>query len=755
MEWAGLTAAYFVAGKFGLMLASIHASASPVWPPTGIALAAFLIMGARVWPAVFLGAFLVNASTAGSLLTSLAIATGNTLEGLLGAFLVRRFANGRYAFDHPQHLFMFTVLAGMVSTVVSPTIGVTTLELGGFADWAAYGPIWLTWWLGDFAGALIVTPLLVLWINDGRLRWSTRRSLEAAVLLTLLIVIGLTVFCEWLPSHVKTYPLTFLMYPLLIWAAFRFGQREISLAIAILSGFAIWGTLHHLGPFVAKTPNLSLLLLQAFMAVSSVTSLALASVVSERRRAETELQRAHDELETRVKERTAELASTNEALRVEITDRLRADAELRNQTRVLESILESIADGVVVAGHEGKFLVFNAAAEQILGTGLTQAPPEEWARQYSCYLPDGRPCPTEQLPLVRAMHGEAVDDQELVIRNPQKRDEVHVSVNARPLRLKHDSGLVVGGVVVFRDITDRKRSEKKLQQTNKLLVEEQRALFEALVKVKKAHRELQATQLQLIQAEKLESVGRLAAGVAHEVKNPLATLLIGIDHLADHFQHDGNGVSSLLQDMRHAVKRADTVIRGLLDFSSTKSLTLTPEDLHAVIEASLTLVKHELDRNHVSVIKEFSSSLPAVQLDRTKIEQVFINLFLNAIQAMPEGGTLRIGTQTRRLPAADGVAVRRKSDRFGMSSRAIVAEIDDTGPGIPPDKLPKVFDPFFTTKPTGQGTGLGLTVAKKIMELHRGAAAITNRPEGGVRVTLLFNMGGGDAQHGKEAHSAH
>src|SRR5437870_6684875 len=140
---AALTLVYVIAGKLGLMLAFVHASATAVWPPTGIALASFLVLGHRVWPAIFLGAFLVNITTAGSVATSIGIATGNTLEGLLGAYLVNRFADGRNAFDHPRTTFKFAVLAAGISTMVSPTIGVTSQSLGGFASWDNYGAIWL------------------------------------------------------------------------------------------------------------------------------------------------------------------------------------------------------------------------------------------------------------------------------------------------------------------------------------------------------------------------------------------------------------------------------------------------------------------------------------------------------------------------------------------------------------------------------------------------------------------------------------
>jgi len=288
MPWSllGLTVVYVVAGKLGLMLAFVHASATAVWPPTGIALAAFLLLGPRVWPAIFLGAFLVNITTEGSAWTSIGIATGNTLEGLVGAFLVARFANGRNVFDRARDILTFVALAGLLSTAVSATIGVTSLSLGGYAEWDRFGAIWLTWWLGDVGGALVVAPLLVTWGARSGAAPSRARVLELALLLGCVVLVGLTVFGGLLSRWIGSHPFTFLTIPPLVWAAFRFRQREAATCVVVLSALATWGTLRGFGPFVGETPGESLLLLQAFMGTMAMMALPLAAVVAEHRRAE-------------------------------------------------------------------------------------------------------------------------------------------------------------------------------------------------------------------------------------------------------------------------------------------------------------------------------------------------------------------------------------------------------------------------------------------------------------------------------------
>ena len=192
-----LTLVYFIAGKLGLMLASLHASASPVWPPAGIALAGLLLLGYRAWPAIFIGAFLVNVTTAGNVATSLAVASGNTLEALVGAWLVNRFAGGTTVFDRPQGVFKFAIAAG-ISTIISPAFGMTSLALAGFADWTNYGAIWLTWWLGDTTGDLLIAPLIILWSIASKRRWNRREAVEVGILLLLLFVLSEAVFGGWL-----------------------------------------------------------------------------------------------------------------------------------------------------------------------------------------------------------------------------------------------------------------------------------------------------------------------------------------------------------------------------------------------------------------------------------------------------------------------------------------------------------------------------------------------------------------------------
>jgi TolB-like protein/integral membrane sensor domain MASE1/class 3 adenylate cyclase/Tfp pilus assembly protein PilF len=292
-----LAVIYFIAGKLGLMLASLHASASPVWPPAGIALAALLLLGYRAWPAIFIGAFLVNVTTAGNVATSFAIATGNTLEALVGAWLVNRFAGGTNVFDRLQGVFKFALAAG-ISAIISPAFGVTSLGVAGFADWANYGAIWLTWWLGDATGDLVFTPLVLLWSVASKRRWNKKEAAEVGALLLLLVVLSAVVFGGWPAVSARNYPIVLICGPIVIWTAFRFTQRETATGIFILSAIAVWGTLHGFGPFVRETENQSLLAVQWWTAVLSITAMALSAGMAERRRVEEELQQQKVVVET-------------------------------------------------------------------------------------------------------------------------------------------------------------------------------------------------------------------------------------------------------------------------------------------------------------------------------------------------------------------------------------------------------------------------------------------------------------------------
>jgi signal transduction histidine kinase len=258
--------------------------------------------------------------------------------------------------------------------------------------------------------------------------------------------------------------------------------------------------------------------------------------------------------------------------------------------------------------------------------------------------------------------------------------------------------------------------------------------------VEKRTAALNATELQLIQAEKLESLGRMAVGVAHEVKNPLMTLMMGVDYLTQLPRVSGQEETpGVLKDMRDAVERGSSVINEVLSFARPGGLHLEPGDVNAVLEQSLGLLKHDLVKGKVNVIKEFHEDLPPAQMDVNKIEQVFLNALTNAIHAMPEGGTITVRTflsSPSRFMRGWGESGWPDTT---PEKAVITVEIEDTGIGIAPDDLSKVFDPFFTTKPPGKGSGLGLSVVRQIVEMHQGTVELSNRDGGGARFTVNLN----------------
>ena len=311
-----------------------------------------------------------------------------------------------------------------------------------------------------------------------------------------------------------------------------------------------------------------------------------------------------------------------------------------------------------------------------------------------------------------------------------------VNANARADRLVEELARV--NEQLTDELEHRVRTQEQVKQANAELAKNEEAINRVVDSLKRSNEDLRRTHLQLIQAEKMESVGRLAAGVAHEVKNPLAIIRMGVSYLTERLATDQQDIATVLLDIDDAVTRADQVIRGLLDFSVSKTLEVSPQDLNSIIERSLFLIKHELAKLHVTPVARLVGELPPLTLDRNKIEQVFVNVFMNAIHAMAEGGTLTVTTYAKQLTERGQFVGQRATDRFQVGEMVVVAEVQDTGPGIPGEQLTKIFDPFFTTKPTGQGTGLGLAVTKSIIDMHGGAILVANRPEGGAVFTMMF-----------------
>jgi len=282
------------------------------------------------------------------------------------------------------------------------------------------------------------------------------------------------------------------------------------------------------------------------------------------------------------------------------------------------------------------------------------------------------------------------------------------------------------------NIVARNRAEDALKtyqnQLHDMVRKRTTALDKTLCELREAHESLKNTQLQLIQAEKMQSVGLLAAGVSHEVINPLAIILMGIEYLSNIPACMDEHVHSVLQRMRNAINRADSIVKGLLDFSSIDSAHYEMENINDIIDEAVSYVRHECDKHHVTVMTELSDKVHEISLDKNMITQLFVNILLNALQSMPTGGTLTIRTYEKQLSEKYSYGTW---DYFAIGEDVLWVEVEDTGTGIPEEIIAKVFDPFFTTKPTGKGTGLGLSVANRIIELHKGVITIKNRKEGG------------------------
>jgi PAS domain S-box-containing protein len=566
-----LTLIYFLMGKLGLALAFVHANASAVWPPTGIALAALLLFGLRVWPAILIGAFLVNVTTAVSVSTALGIAGGNTLEALIGVWLVRRYAGGAAAFERPQGVIRFVTLAAVGSTTVSATIGVLSLWIGGHAEATRLAEIWLTWWLGDAVGALVFTPLIVLWAKP--LSRPTRGWLEASALAATIVVIGWVVF-------IHRAPIAYLALPPLVWAAFRFGRRGAVTAAVALSGIALWGTLHGYGPFVVESPHESLLFLQAFVGVITLTALVLAADMRERERAEGALRRARGELEASVQERTA---------------------SLREAVRQLEESRSVLSEAQRVA-HVGSW-EWDIRADRVTWSDelyrIYGLHPDSGPMTYESYLERVHPDDREKTAAAIRTAFAGADSFEFEERILRPDGQVRV-LHSRGYVEKDGVDVPRRMIGTCHDITERKAAEIELERRME---------------------ELARSNAELTVFTHVAS---------HDLKEPLRTVASNVQLVERRMgKVDDPEVRRSIGFAVDGVRRMDEMITDLLEYSRAgRSSKVAVDAGHALAGA--------VERIH-SVVAETGAriengSLPSVVADPNRLVQLFQNLLSNAIK---------------------------------------------------------------------------------------------------------------------------
>jgi len=332
-HFIAIAVVYVAAAKFGFTMAFRAEQVTLVWPPTGLALASLLLLGDSVWPAVFLGAFLANITSHEPLAVALGIATGNTLEAVGAAWAVRRYAGPTFSRSWLRFTLAVIGCGAVASTMISATIGVTSLCLGGLQPWSAFAPLWRTWWLGDAAGDLILAPaILAISARPRAITWQV--GTEIGGLIAGLAAVCAGVFARRFESA-ALYPFEYIVFPFLIWAAIRFGVAGAALANLLAAAVAIWGTVHGLGPYAAQGPrgDERLMLLQIYLGVIAGSSLLLGATASDR------------------------------------------DASRSRKSAWLEAAL----DCIVTMDHAGRIIEFNPAAERTFGRSRAEAVGRDFA----------------------------------------------------------------------------------------------------------------------------------------------------------------------------------------------------------------------------------------------------------------------------------------------------------------------------------------------------------------------------------------
>jgi PAS domain S-box-containing protein len=584
-----LAAVYFAAAELGLSLASLHTNVTPVWPPAGIAIASLLIFGPQLWPGIFIGALAANLLTNIPAGSAIGIAVGNTLQAVVGYWLLLRVLRWRGTLDSVGEVMSFVVGAAVIAPLASATIGSLSLCLGGAAEWSGFTSLWLTWWMGDGFGALIVGSFLLSWSKPGNI---TSRDLpELAALFVLLLIVVLIVFGGWFPGRVKTYPLSYLCLPCLLWAALKFDQRIVTTAIVVMAALAVWGAGQGYGPFVQPNPNVSLLLLISFVGTSSLMTLLVAAVTSERREAE--------------------------------ADKDKLGSALEINRRRIEDIVAHVPGVVWEAwgkpdADNQRIDFVSEHVEEMLGYSS-----EEWLSTPNFWLHIVHPDDHERAAAEAAAIFASGKGGTSRFRWMHK-DGHEVWVEAQSIVVSDESG-PIGMRGVTMDNTPAVRAE--IERAEQLQRE--------------SHAREEAEEASRLKEEFL-------ATVSHELRTPL-NAVVGWSRLLRGGQLDPNGATHAIEIIERNALMQKQIVEDLLDVSRiiTGKLRINtqPVDLLLVIHAAIDAIRPAAEAKEIEIRTHFAAPGVTVRADVERLQQVFWNLLANAVKFTPAHGAIDVYVQ--------------------------------------------------------------------------------------------------------------
>ncbi len=794
-----LIALYFLGGLLGKQASFLSGSVALVWPPAGIALAAILLFGYRFWPGVALGAVLFSFMNGMPLgFFTFGTALGNTMGAIVCTFLLRRIINFDNALERTRDVAGYIGLACFLGTTVNAAFNVVSLVYAGTVSWSRLFPTILEWWVPNALAGLVVAPFLITWATPAALRWHPRLVVEAVVCGTGLVAGTLISFHSWFVYGIQNYPLAYLPFPFLVWGALRFGQRGATIGTLLVSALAIHSLLSGRGPFLATGERESLMLIGSYIGVLAVTNMLLAAAAAERRQAEQAVAESEKRLRAVVEDQTdlicrfkpdgtltfvngayccfhgkpkEELLGTNflqtlptedlaiplswfealppeqpvisfdhrvvgrdglmvwqqcsvrrlfreggqtlefQAVIQEITHRKQTEQALRASEGKYRSLVANIPDIVWTADANRKLLYVSDSVEKILGYTageLIQGGGTLWLD-----LIHPNDFLNVQLAYQMLFAKEKTFDVEYRIR---RKDGQWIWLQSRaPSTYVRDGTLCADGLL--SDITQRKRGEEALQQT--------KAAAEAANRAK----------------------SQFLASMSHELRTPLNAIIGFSEILADRTFGDLNDrqlrySNNILNSGRHLLQ----LINDILDLSKVEAgrleLTRSSFSVARALENAHAIVKTLALKKSIALDFDVAAAPPEVFADEAKFKQIMYNLLSNAIKFTPDNGRVTV-TATRRNHANGHGALGSKPPLSGECLQVAVA---DTGIGIHPRDHERIFTEFEQVDSSygrlQQGTGLGLALTKRLIELHGGQIRVES--EGidgkGSRFTFLLPL---------------